>query len=71
MKTVHSSGHRPESYDGTLFADVTLGLVLGGLGGGHAVQDGEPHHGLRLQAHPVQEHGGFQFWFVVGLRRRR
>lgn len=40
MKTVHSSGHRPESYDGTLFADVTLGLVLGGLGGGHAVQDG-------------------------------
>lgn len=62
---------QPESYDGTLLANVALGLVLGGLGGGHAVQDGQPHHGLGLHAHPVQEHGGFQLRFVVGLRGRR
>lgn len=34
------SFYQPESYDGTLLADVALGLVLGGLGGGHTVQDG-------------------------------
>lgn len=30
----------PEAYDGALLADVALGLVLGGLGGSHTVQDG-------------------------------
>ena len=45
----------PEADDGALLADVALGLVLGRLGGGHAVQHGQPHHGLGLQAHPLQE----------------
>lgn len=57
----------PEPDDGTLLADVALGLVLGGLGSGDSVQNGQPHHGLGLQAHPVQEHGGFQLGFVIGL----
>ena len=59
--------HRPEADDGTLLADVALGLVLCRLGSSHAMQDGQPHHGLGLQAHPVQEHGGLQLGFVVGL----
>lgn len=58
----------PEADDGTFLADVALGLVLGGLCGGHAVEDGQPHHGLGLQAHPVQEHGGVQLRLVVGLQ---
>ena len=61
--------HLPEAHDGTLLADVALGLVLGRLGGGHAVQDGQPHHGLGLQTHPVQEHGRLQLRLVVGLHR--
>lgn len=32
--------YAPEPDDGTLLADVTLGLVLGGLCSGHAMQDG-------------------------------
>lgn len=45
----------PEALDGTLFADVTFGLVLGGLCGSHTVEDRQPNHGLGLQAHPLQE----------------
>ena len=45
----------PEALDGTLFADVTFGLVLGRLCGSHTVEDRQPNHGLRLQAHPLQE----------------
>lgn len=53
-KTTPSGGFRiPESDDGTLLADVALGLVLGSLRGSHPVQDGQPHHGLGLQSHPV------------------
>lgn len=59
--------HRPEPDDGAFLADVALGLVLGGLSSSHAVQDGQPHHRLRLQAHPVQEHGSLQLGFIVGL----
>lgn len=59
--------HRPEPDDGAFLADVALGLVLGGLSGSHTVQDGQPHHRLRLQAHPVQEHGSLQLGFIVGL----
>lgn len=58
---------RPEADDGTLLADVALGLVFGGLGGSHAVQHGQPDHGLRFQTHPVQEHGSLQFWLIVSL----
>lgn len=53
-KTTPSGGFWiPESDDGTLLADVALGLVLGSLRGSHPVQDGQPHHGLGLQSHPV------------------
>lgn len=43
----------PEADDGTLLANVALGLVLGSLCGSHPVQDRQPHHGLGLQSHPV------------------
>lgn len=45
----------PEALDGTLFADVTLGLVLGRLCSRHTVEDRQPNHRLGLQAHPLQE----------------
>lgn len=45
----------PETLDGTLFAHVTFGLVLGRLCSRHAVKDRQPNHWLRLQAHPLQE----------------
>ena len=43
----------PESNDWTLFADVTFGLMLGSFCSSHSVQDGQPHHGLGFQSHPV------------------
>lgn len=67
VRTAVACLHRPEADDGAFLADVALGLVLGGLSGSHAVQDGQPHHRLRLQAHPVQEHGSLQLGFIVGL----
>lgn len=45
----------PEALDGTLFADVAFGLVLGQLCSSHTVEDGQPDHRLGLQAHPLQE----------------
>lgn len=60
--------HRPEAYDWTFLADVALGLVFGGLCSSDAMKDRKPHHGLRLQAHPVQEHGGLKLRLVVGLK---
>ena len=58
----------PEAHDGTLLADVALGLVLGRLGGGHAVQHGQPHHGLGLHAHPVHKLPGLQLHLVTHLQ---
>lgn len=60
----------PESNNGALLTDVTLGLVLGGLSSSHPVQDRQPHHGLWFQPHPVQEKGCFDLWFVVGLQHK-
>ena len=60
--------HSPEAHDGTLLADVALGLVLGRLGGGHAVQHGQPHHGLGLHAHPVHKLPGLQLHLVTHLK---
>ena len=45
----------PETLDGTLFADVTFGLVLCWLCSSHTVEDRQPNHRLGLQAHPLQE----------------
>lgn len=45
----------PEALDGTLFADVAFGLMLGRLRSSHTVEDRQPNHGLGLQAHPLQE----------------
>lgn len=64
---VRARPHPPEPNDGAFLADVALGLVLGCLRGSHAVQHRQPHHRLRLQAHPVQEHGRLQLRLVVGL----
>lgn len=47
--------HPPEALDGTLFANVAFGLVLGRLCSGHTVEDRQPNHRLGLQAHPLQE----------------
>lgn len=60
----------PESNDRTLLADVALGLMLGSLRSGHSVQHGQPHHGLGLQSHPVQEEGSFDLRLIIGLRRQ-
>lgn len=45
----------PEAHHGTLFTDVTSGLVFGRFCGGDSVKYRQPHHGLRLQMHPVHE----------------
>lgn len=59
----------PEALDGTLFADVTFGLVLGRLCSSHAVEDRQPNHRLGLQAHPLQEVRHFNGRFPWGLQK--
>lgn len=63
--------HPPEPDDGAFLADVALGLVLGRLRGSHAVQHRQPHHRLRLETHPVQEHGCLQLGLVIGLETEK
>lgn len=61
----------PESNDWTLLADVTLGLVLGSFRSSHSVQNGQPHHRLGFQAHPVEEEGRFNLRFIIGLGKEK
>lgn len=57
----------PEADNGTLLADVTLGLVFGRLRRRHSVQDRQPDHWLGLQAHPIHKLPGFQLHLIVHL----
>lgn len=59
----------PEALDGTLFADVALGLMLGGLCSSHAVEDWQPNHRLGLEAHPLQEVRHLNGRFPWGLEK--
>lgn len=59
----------PEALDGTLFADVAFGLVLGWLCSSHTVEDRQPNHRLGLQAHPLQEVRHLNRRFPWGLEK--
>lgn len=60
----------PKALDGTLFADVAFGLVLGGFCSSHSMEDRKPNHRLRLEAHPLQEVRHLNGGFAWGLRRK-
>lgn len=53
----------PEAQHGALPADVAAGLVPGAFGRYHPVKNRQPHHGLRLQLHPI--HKLFQVNFPI------
>ncbi len=59
----------PEALDGTLFADIAFGLVLGRLCSSHTVEDRQPNHRLGLQAHPLQEVRHLNRRFPWGLEK--
>lgn len=57
----------PEANNGTLLADVTLGLVFCSLRSSHSVQDRKPNHRLGFQTHPINKLPGLQFHLVSNL----
>jgi hypothetical protein len=44
-----------EAHNGVLLTDGALGVVARRLGGGQAMQHGQPHNRLRLKLQPLEE----------------
>ena len=61
--------YRPEALDGTLFAYIAFGLVLGRLCSSHTVEDRKPNHRLGFEAHPLQEMRHLDSRFPWGLEK--